>query len=110
MLGNCFCVILAVARYFAKLGGLYPTDDHVKAARVDMFVDTWEDTNSAVSKLGAQMFPPGKRENDENMALIKSICEEGGKVDEALAKVSCRVDDQRPISITCLPSVRGLCT
>jgi hypothetical protein len=39
----------AIARFCGKLGGLYPTDDHVKAARIDQFIDFATDLNILVS-------------------------------------------------------------
>ena len=39
-----------IARFFCvKLSGLYPTDDHLKAAQIDEFIDFATDLNTMVS-------------------------------------------------------------
>ena len=38
-----------IARFCGKLSGLYPTDDHLKAAQIDQFVDFTTDLNTMVS-------------------------------------------------------------
>ena len=51
----------AIARFCGKLGGLYPTDDLVKAANIDQFIDFMTDLNVMVSNTG--------NENDENKKI-----------------------------------------
>ena len=38
-----------IARFCGKLSGLYPTDDHLKAAQIDQFIDFATDLNTMVS-------------------------------------------------------------
>ena len=38
-----------IARFCGKLSGLYPTDDHLKAAKIDQFIDFANDLNTMVS-------------------------------------------------------------
>ena len=38
-----------IARFCGKLSGLYPTDDHIKAAQIDQFVNFAADLNTMVS-------------------------------------------------------------
>ena len=38
-----------IARFCGKLSGLYPMDDHLKAAQIDQFIDFATDLNTMVS-------------------------------------------------------------
>ena len=42
-----------IARFCGKLAGLYPTDDDLKAAQIDQYVDLATDLNVMVSKTGS---------------------------------------------------------
>ena len=58
----------AIARFCGKLGGLYPTDDHVKAARIDQFIDFATDLNILVSNTNIEKDENKKFKAREDLA------------------------------------------
>ena len=47
--GHIIAQTAAIARFCGKLSGLYPVNDHLKAAKIDQFIDFATDLNTMVS-------------------------------------------------------------
>ena len=54
-----------IARFCGKLSGLYPTDDHLRAAQIDQFIDFATDLNTMVSSTN--------QTNDEEQKLVARL-------------------------------------
>mmetsp|Transcript_9481 Transcript_9481/g.11353 ORF Transcript_9481/g.11353 Transcript_9481/m.11353 type:complete len:227 (+) Transcript_9481:122-802(+) len=74
----------AILRFVGKeIPGLYPTDDHYKAAKIDELMDAVEDLGSTTMKAGM-----GVEDKAEKEAARKKCCEEGGPTYALLDKIN----------------------
>mmetsp|Transcript_32530 Transcript_32530/g.49046 ORF Transcript_32530/g.49046 Transcript_32530/m.49046 type:complete len:222 (+) Transcript_32530:64-729(+) len=72
----------AILRFVGKETALYPTENHVKAAKVDELLD-------AVEEMGPKIMDAGRgMEEKERLQARKVACEEGGAVYNLLVKIN----------------------